>query len=348
MKAGEIEKDFVGRPGLRVHLLAAFLVIAVSVVGCDWFGAQKPDKEIMKVTLGVEASLLPAAVWVSEVNGYFKEEGLDLKIIKFDSGKASLAAMLSGDKGLDISAAAPTPIMFNSFNRQDFCVFATFAYAFEDIKVIADKDRGIADANDLSGKRIGTLMGSTGQFFTEIFLINNSISPDDVELVNFAPADLPEALNDGKIDAQVIWEPHGTTAKYLLGDRYIRLPSADVYKTTFNFLAMRSFAKEHPEALRRFLKAIDKATEFINKNKEAAQTITANSLNLKKEDVVLHWDDFTFELSLDQSFLMNIEDEARWALKNKLASKAKVPNYLDFIYQDALKQVVPENVTIIH
>ncbi len=42
-------------------------------MGCDWFGAQKPKKEVMKVTLGVETSLLPAAVWVSEFNGYFED-----------------------------------------------------------------------------------------------------------------------------------------------------------------------------------------------------------------------------------------------------------------------------------
>jgi NitT/TauT family transport system substrate-binding protein len=348
MKTREQKKDFIRRNRFLVHLFAACLVISVTVMGCDQFGAQKPKKEIMKVTLGIEASLLPAAVWVSEVNGYFEEEGLDLKIIKFDSGKASLIAMLSGDKGIDISAAAPTPIMFNSFTRQDFCVFATFAYAFEDIKVIANKDSGITNAGDLSGKKIGTLMGSTGQFFTEVFLIYNSISSDDVELVNIAPSDLPEALNGGEIDVQVIWEPHGTTAKNLLGDRYIRLPSADVYKTTFNFLTMRSFAKENPETLRRFLKTIDKATNFINKNKEEAQKITANRLNLKKENVALHWNEFTFELSLDQSFLINIEDEARWAIKNRLTDKTKVPNYLDYVYQDALKKVAPKKVTIIY
>lgn len=303
---------------------------------------------VEKVTIGVESSLLPAAVWVAEDKGFFQEEGLDLTIKEFDSGKASLVAMLSGDGGIDISAAAPTPIMFNSFGREDFYVFGTFAYAYEDIKVIANKDSGIADVNDLIGKKIGTLRGSTGEFFTETFLIYNSISPDDVEMVNIAPLDLPEALNSGEIDAQVIWEPHGTTAKDLLGDRYIRLPSADVYKTTFNFLTMKNFANENPEVLRRFLKAIDKATDFIKNNQEEVQEITANRLNLQKEDVALHWDEFTFELSLEQSFLINIEDEARWAIKNNLTDATEAPNYLDYVYCDALEEVKPEAVTIIH
>jgi NitT/TauT family transport system substrate-binding protein len=110
---------------------------------------------------------------------------------------------------------------------------------------------------------------------------------------------------------------------------------------------MKSFANENPEILKRFLRAIDKATIFVKNNKEVAQEIIAERLNLQKEDIVLHWDEFTFELSLDQSFLINIEDEARWAIKNKLVDATEIPNYLDFIYPDALEAVKPEVVTII-
>jgi NitT/TauT family transport system substrate-binding protein len=42
-----------------------------------------------------------------------------------------------------------------------------------------------------------------------------------------------------------------------------------------------------------------------------------------------------------------MEDEARWAIVNKLTSKTKVPNYLDFVYMDALEEVASDRVTII-
>ncbi len=189
-------------------------------------------------------------------------------------------------------------------------------------------------------------MGSTGQFFTETFLVQNAISPGDVEMVNFSPPDLPEALNTGQIDAQVIWEPHGTKAVALLGDKAIRLPSSDVYKTTFNFLTMKSFAKENPEILIKFLRAIEKGTKFTQ-NREETQEIIADRLNIPKEDVARHWAEFTFELSLDQSLLTNIEDEARWAINNNLTAATEVPNYLNYIYLEALETVMPDAVTII-
>ena len=326
-------------------------VIAVVVgISLYWAFQRQPEKytgPVEKLTLGVETSLLPAAVWVAENKGFFQEEGLDLTIKGFDSGRLSLLAMLKGDEGIDMSAAAPTPIVFSSFDRQDFSIFATFAYAYEDIKVIARKDKGINTAADLKGKKIGTPMGTTGQFFTETFLIYNAVSPGDVELVDLAPSDLPPALNKGEVDAIVIWEPHGSNARELLGDKAIRLPSSNVYRTTFNFLVMKDFAEENPEVLEKFLRAIDKATIFVKNNKKESQSVITKRLNLEKEAVALHWDEFVFEISLGQSLMIGLEAEARWAIKNNLTDKTEIPNYLNYLYIAALEAVNPSRMTII-
>ncbi len=338
---------------MNKKILITIIIVVAIALGLYWFNQKQPGKytgPLEKVTLGAEASLLPAAVWVAENKGYFLDEGLDLTIKEFDSGRASLLAMLEGNQGIDISTAAPTPIMLSSFDRNDFSIFATFAYAYEDIKVIAHKGKGITTAADLKGKKIGTRMGSTGQFFTETFLIQNGVPSDDVEIVDIAPSDLPESLNNGEVDAIVIWEPHGSNARKLLGDNAIRLPSSDVYKTTFNFLTMKDFARNNPEALKKFLRAIDKATVFIKdseKTTHECHDIVAERLNLEKEVMNLQWDMFTFEISLDQSLLISLEDEARWAIKNNLTSATEVPNYLDFIYLDTLDAVKPEAVTMI-
>jgi len=248
------------------------IITATLIAGGVWFyftsqeRSEKYTGPIEKVTLGSEASLLPAAVWVAENKGYFREFGLDLTVKEHDSGRLSLAAMLRGE--VDISTAAPTPIMFSSFSRDDFSYLATFASSNKDIKLTARKDRGIETAADLRGKKIGTALGTTGQFVVDAFLILRGISSSEVEVVDFAPSELPNALHSGKVDAIVIWEPHGDTALHLLGDKAVILPISDVYRTTFNFLAMNEFINNNPEILVRFLRAIDKATEFIRDNKK--------------------------------------------------------------------------------
>ncbi|MFC2047119.1 ABC transporter substrate-binding protein [Chloroflexota bacterium] len=325
-------------------VIAIVVVIGVLVSGCQ----EKPEKpeQFEKVTLGVESGLLSASVWVAENKGYFEEEGLDLTIEEFDSGKSSFFAMLEG-KGIDISTVAPTPIMFSSFDRQDFYIFATFAYAYEDIKVIAHRGKGITATADLKGKKIGTPAGTTGQFVTETFLIHNGLSSSDVEVIDIGSSELPDALNNHRVDAIVIWEPHAYNAQNLLGQDAVRLPSSDIYRTTFNFMIMKDFAQAHPEALIKFLRAIDRATEFIAKYEEESQDIVAERLKLDKEVMAVLWDDVIMEIFLDQSLLVTTEAEARWAIKNKLTDKTEVPNYLDYIYYDALEEVKPEAVGII-
>ena len=57
-------------------------------------------------------------------------------------------------------------------------------------------------------------------------------------------------------------------------------------------------------------------------------------------------EDFIFELSLDQSLVMTLEDEARWAINSKLTDIEEVPNYIDYIDMSALQEVNPEAVSL--
>ena len=59
------------------------------------------------------------------------------------------------------------------------------------------------------------------------------------------------------------------------------------------------------------------------------------------------WSQNQFSLSLDQSLIAAMEDEARWMIKNKLTNEKKVPDFLDYIYEDGLKAIKPEAVSII-
>jgi len=45
--------------------------------------------------------------------------------------------------------------------------------------------------------------------------------------------------------------------------------------------------------------------------------------------------------------LTDLEAEARWAIKNRYTGARKIPDYLDYIYADALKAIKPEAVNII-
>lgn len=327
-------------------VISTALILIISVVGC---GENQPETQAIvskqKITLGVGSGFFLSAIWVAENKDYFKKEGLDLTIKEFATGKASFQDMLNG--GVDIATVAPVPLVVTSFSREDFSIFATMAKSDTNIKIIADKDKGINTIEDLKGKRIGTTSGTSASFFLATFLAYNGLSGSDIEMVNLKPPKLPDALSSGEVDAIAIWEPYIYNAQKLLGGKAIMLPSSEVYRETFNLVVMKDFAKKHPDVLEQFLKVIIRATTFINTNKEETQSIVSERLSLNKELTIQIWNNYVFDVFLDQALILTLEGEARWIMETQLSTKIKIPNYLDFIYPDALKAVKHDAFSII-
>ena len=329
-----------------VWIGALFAIMALLVGGLSFVSCKSNETGIReKVTVGVSKSYLSIPVYIAQTQGFFSDEGLDVTLKEYSSGKKATQALFAGEVG--ISTVADMPVVFESFKRQDFCIIATFTYSFLFVKIIARKDSGIKKGVDLKGKKVGANRGTSSHFFLGVFLIHNRLSISDVEMINIRTVDLPTALKNNEVDAISVWQPYTQKAMQLLGDNAIELPNSEIYRTTFNFAVMKVFAKEHPEILQKFLRAIDKAAAFIRKDREKAQEIIAGSFNLDKNVVSAAWDDFVFGISLDQSLLLSWDNIARWAIKNKLVNKKKIPNYLNYICLDALQAVKPKSITII-
>ena len=98
---------------------------------------------------------------------------------------------------------------------------------------------------------------------------------------------------------------------------------------------------------RKLLLALLKAEEFAKQHPAEAQKSVADFRGTPQVLLSKLWADNTFIVSLDQSLVLALEDESRWAIKNGLTSARKVPNYLDFIYLDGLLSIKPKAVRIL-
>ncbi len=327
-----------------VFILVAVIMVMTTGMTAGCGGAEMPAESLEKITFGSSATHKIGAVFVGKSKGYFEEEGIDLTIKQFGSGKASFEAMLRDE--VEISAVADTPIMLESFKREDYYIIAGMYTSFDD-KIIARKDKGISSIADLQGKRVGLTKGTNAQFVLDLFLIHEGISPSEVEVVDIKPLNLPSALENGEVDAISAWEPIPFEAEQLLPGKTIKFLNEQVYRKIFYFAVKKEFLRNHPETIKRFLKVIDRANTFIRKNEDESQDIVVRELKLDKEAVELGWQQGEFTLFLDQALIMSLEDQARWAVKNNLTEATEVPNYLDYIYMDALEEVNPEAITII-
>ena len=323
-----------------------FLLLAMSLAGCDQ-GDIAEQKTRIKMKLAAETSLLPATVWVAEDLGYFNEEKIDLTIQDFDSGRNALETMLK-DETIDMATVAQTPVVFNSFNNEDYVIIATMAYSVDDVKVLARKDFGIVKPADLVGKKVGVTLRSTGHYFLEGYLAHYGKSLSDIDLYDVNAATLKEKLISGELDAITTWEPHiYNTKKILNDDQLTLLISPTPFRKDFYFTVSRSYAVKHKEHVKRFLKAVIRAENYIKQNPEKSKKIVSRRLNVDPKIVNSIWDSFIFNITLEQSILVGLENEAQWAIDTNLKN-GELPNYLDFISIKALKEVKPEAVNIIH
>ncbi len=333
----------------RNILLIAIGGFAVLAMSSCFLACDRTDKKSVvpaeKITIAY-ATLVEAAIpQVAQSQGYYREEGLEMTPHLHSYGKLALQEVLDGKA--DFATVAETPIMFAILNGEKISIIATFQSSKKNHAIVARKDKGIQRPKDLKGKKIATTVGITADYFMDAFFATHGIARKDVTIVNLKPEECENAITNGKVDAISAFYPFLSRTQNRLGGKGITFYNEDIYTSTFNLVTTQEFIRINPGKVRKVLRALIKAEEFVAGNQTEAQKIVADFCGIRP-DVVQHiWADSRFAVRLDQSLILALEDESRWAINYKLTRAKKVPNYLEFIHIDALKLVKPDAVAIL-
>lgn len=320
--------------------LAALAVIVFSAAGCQQ-QAGPPETITIAYTETTSSALIHTAI----AKGYFTEEGLDATPQSHAFGIPALNAVIEGKA--DLATVADTPIMFAVMGGKKITTIAVISTSNRNIAILARKDRGISWPADLRRKTIGVTRGSISDFFADTFLSAHGIDRKQVTIIDLKPEEIAAALSIGKVDAVSTWNPILTQLQKDLGNRGRTFYSETLYTLTLCVTARQDFVQQHPESVKKFLRALIRAETFVEQHPEESRRLVSKFV---KTDVALLdeiWDIYNFRVTLDQALLVNLEDQTRWALKNRLTKRQDMPNYLDFIYVDGLRAVKPEAVRII-
>lgn len=310
--------------------------------GCK---TEKPAGPPEKVTFAYTVLPDAALAQVAAANGYYLSEGLAVTPQVHQVGKQALQAVLEGKA--DFATVAETPVMFAIMRGEGISILATIDISNKNMAIVARRDRGILTFRDLKGKKIATTFGTMGEFFIDSMLLANGISRRDLNLVNLPSEKLHDALANGDVAAISAWNPFLIRTQKELGDRGVTFYGEDIYTQTYNVVATQDYVRRNPENVKKLLRSLVKAEDFIRQNPAEAQTIVASSSQTDKESIKETWSANNFRVALDQSLVLALEDESRWAIKNKLTGATKVPNYLDYVYLDGLRAVKPDAVRIL-
>jgi NitT/TauT family transport system substrate-binding protein len=315
------------------------MALLVAAAGCR---AERIEPLADGITIALPALPHTSLVQVAVAKGYFAREGLAVTLQPYASGKQALNAVTTGKA--DLATAAETPLVFAALHGEPIAVLATLASSTRATAVVARKESGITTARDLAGKRVGLVHGTSPEFFLDTLLVRNEVDRGAVRIVEMKLEDMPAALQRGEVDAVATWIPSLKSLQDSLGDKVITLYAEDVYWETFNIASRRGFAEQRPEAAKRLLRALLRAEALFRDDPQAAHRAL---LAASKEDPAETLGLFEFHVRLDESLLVLMEEEARWAIRAGLVPKQQMPNFLESIAAEPLLAVNPDAVGLI-
>jgi NitT/TauT family transport system substrate-binding protein len=263
----------------KLRLLAACACLTILFTGRtsaadDSSGpASAPTAELTKINVGYIGLTCEAPIFVAVEKGFFKEEGLDVSLVKCDWTAYKDALALGG-----IDITHHLIMMFLKPIEQGM-----------DVKILAGVHRGclrvqaltagsIHSVEDLRGKRIGVQgMGTPPFIFANRALALHGIDPaKEVTWQVYPVGELKLALEKGLVDAVADSEPIGTL---LLSGGNIRNVADQATDEPFAseyccaVVANGKFVANRPKAAAAATRAILKAAKWVEANPRAAATL---------------------------------------------------------------------------
>ena len=326
-----------------------FIIITIIVVGMVaaavwYYSARQYSGGLESITLANIHQEATALIYIAEDKQYFSKTGLALTIKDYATGVATIDAMLKGEA--DLASMTEFVMSKNASSKQRVSVLGAIGKSIT-VNFIGRKSRGISNISDLAGKRIGLARKTIAEFYLGRSLELHGMNIRDVVLVDLPPEKWMDAFSSGEVDAIIGWSPFVLQIQKRFTDETINWEAQSDQPLFAIIVGGNNWIAAHPEAIVRFWKSLAQAEKFLTLHPDEAKTIVRKRLDYDSTYIETVWPQNTFSLSLDQSLVAAMEDEARWMIANRLTDEKIVPDFGKYIYVDGLKTVKPEAVNII-
>ena len=319
------------------------IYVSVAALLFQVFSAPFARAQMTRLNVGYSAASadqLPA--WVAKDSGIFAKNGLDVELIFFTGGTTAILALVSGD--VPITQVSGPPLVNSAFAGSE-AVFV--AAGIVSLNYVLMGKPGIKTVEQLKGGTVAiSRFGSATDSIARFALRRIGLTPGkDVTLVQVGsgPERLSAALT-GRVTASVINPP----SSFIAEKRGLAV-IADVAKMGLVFQhtgvgTTRRFIKEHPDIVRRYVKAHVEAVHKMWTDKEA--TIKALSKymgsGLERETLEKSYDNVMTEALYPKKQYPSleglktvIEDVAE---RDPRAKSAKPEQFVDFTFIKELDQ----------
>jgi NitT/TauT family transport system substrate-binding protein len=328
----------------REFSLAA-TVLLILLAGFGLWSCSQGDYsgKMENITIGAPPLEQNALIYIAGDQRLFARNGLNIAIKDYDSGVTAVNGMLKGEVG--IAETAEFPFVRAVFQKEQICLIACND-KFENDYIVGRKDRRINKVSDLKGKRIGVSLKTINEFYLGRFLGLNGINMQEVALVDIKPAQFVSAISAGDVDAIIAWQPYISRIQKEVNGVVV-WPAQGAQAVYGVLVCSRGWLTPHTDAVKRFLKSLAEAEDYLVHHPEEAKAIVRKRLNYDDSYMARIWPQHRFSLSLDQTLVVAMKDEAQWMININLTSEKTMPDFMNNIHLDVLKAVKPEAVSII-
>ncbi len=298
------------------------------------------------VRFAVPTQISGGAVFVGVDRDLFKPHGIELHTTSFRLGKQALEAVLAGQA--DLALVADTPFVLSALSGKKIAIVAQAYSSRSAMALLVRTDRGIYSVDDLRGKRIGTIKGTNAEYFLDTLLTAHRMTTADITLVSPSPDQLPVTMGNGALDAATLWFPDLGNVQGSLGPMVKTFQAKDVFVYRMLIVARAEYVERHVAELARVLAALDQATSYIHQHPDLARGVIARSIGIESHALMPAFEPGDFQIGMDQSLLLALSHQTRWAVSKGLAAPASAPDYSVLLQPAALRTVLPHAVRVVY
>jgi sulfonate transport system substrate-binding protein len=223
------------------------------------------------------------------------KHGYTVNWTEFTSGPPLLEALNAGS--IDFGATGAPPPIFAQAAGADLIYALASKPSPRTQAIIVPPDSAIQSPADLAGKKVAVTKGSSANALLVRALRAVGLDWGDAEAVFLQPADAKAAFEGGSVDAWSIWDPYYAAEENDSGARTIATDESTGSPNRSFYLAARTFATDHADALKTLGEALAETDIWADDNPQEVARLIAG------------------ETGLDESILLKVEERRVYGIE---------------------------------
>ncbi len=177
--------------------IVAFLVSVIAAQGVQ----AQIEKRDVHIAVGGKSALYYLPLTITERLGYFKEEGLNVRISDFAGGTRSLEAVVGGSADV-VSGSYEHTINMQSKKIHFQAFVLSGASPQISVGILSSKARDYKSPKDLKGLKVGvSAPGSSTNMVVNFLIAKGGLKPSDISVIGLgAGATVIAAVDQGRVD----------------------------------------------------------------------------------------------------------------------------------------------------